>query len=154
MTQEEKDLLLQELCARLPYGVKAYVKNWRNFKTYEDIYVVKSVFPSLNEVHVQSELGSHDVILGYYDYEFKPYLFPMSSITEEQVYKFYCRFVQNDILFEDFLSDYWYANSFHKILTSIDDCYDVITFFYENHIDFRGLIDKNLALDATVKNIY
>ena len=78
MTQEDKELLLKDLCARLPYGVKAYVKNWSNFKTYEDVYVVKSTFPSLNEVHAQSETGSLDVIIGYYDYEFKPYLFPMS----------------------------------------------------------------------------
>ncbi len=34
------------------------------------------------------------------------------------------------------------------------DADKLITFFHENHIDYRGLIDKGLAIDATNKNIY
>ena len=69
MTQEQKNLLLKDLCARLPYGVKAYVKHWSNleWKYYENVYTVKSTFPSLNDVHVQSETGSVDVLLGHSD---------------------------------------------------------------------------------------
>ena len=131
MTQEDKELLLKDISARLPYGVKAYVKNWSNFKTYEDVYVVKSTFPSLNEVHVQSETGSLDVIIGYYDYEFKPYLFPLSSMTEEQKMDL-TKFVANGIYNENIVYD-WYN---------------------KNHFDYRGLIEKGLALDATGLNIY
>lgn len=60
MKQEDKELLLKDLCGRLSYGVKAYVKHWSKLdrKYYEDIYDVKSVFPSLNEVHVQSDRKS------------------------------------------------------------------------------------------------
>ena len=84
MIQKDKELLLQDLCARLPYEVKAYVKNYSKMdrKWYEGIYTIKSVFPSLNEIHVQSENGSVDVMLGYSDFDIKPYLFPMSSMTE------------------------------------------------------------------------
>ena len=87
MKQEDKELLLKDLCGRLPYGVKAYVKHWSKLdrKYYEDIYDVKSVFHSLNEVHVQSKTGSVDVMLGYHDYVIKPYLFPLSSMTDEQM---------------------------------------------------------------------
>ena len=84
MKQEDKDLLLQDLCARLPYGVKAYIKNWSKLdrKYYEGVYKVESVHPSLNDIYCSTENGSVEVILGYSDYFIKPYLFPLSSMTE------------------------------------------------------------------------
>lgn len=138
MTQENKELLLKDLSARLPYGVKAYVKNWSNFKTYEDVYVVKSTFPSLNEVHVQSETGSLDVIIGYYDYEFKPYLFPMSYIDD------------NEKLFAEYITTLTYDSNTHSAAPTIK----TFDFYNKYHIDYRGLIEKGIALDATGKNIY
>lgn len=138
MTQEDKELLLKDISARLPYGVKAYVKNWSNFKTYEDVYVVKSTFPSLNEVHVQSETGSLDVIIGYYDYEFKPYLFPMSYIDD------------NEKLFAEYITTLTYDSNTHSAAPTIK----TFDFYNKHHIDYRGLIEKGLALDATGKNIY
>ena len=144
MTQEDKELLLKDLSARLPYGVKTYVKNWSNFKTYEDVYEVKSTFPSLNEVHVQSETGSLDVLIGYYDYEFKPYLFPLSSMTDEQKKELsdeMCYFTHSQIEGRD-------PNGIMKgTIFEID-------FYNKNHFDYRGLIEKRLALDATGLNIY
>ena len=138
MTQEDKELLLKDISARLPYGVKAYVKNWSNFKTYEDVYVVKSTFPSLNEVHVQSETGSLDVIIGYYDYEFKPYLFPMSYIDD------------NEKLFAEYITTLTYDSNTHSAAPTIK----TFDFYNKHHIDYRGLIEKGLALDATGLNIY
>ena len=151
MTQEDKELLLKDLSARLPYGVKAYVKNWSNFKTYEDVYVVESTFPSLNEVHVQSERGSLDVIIGYYDYEFKPYLFPLSSMTDEQkeeLQKLGWYLDGDDISNSEsyYSEDADYVTHF--------ECYSLIDWLNKNHFDYRGLIEKGLALDATGKNIY
>ena len=138
MTQENKELLLKDISARLPYGVKAYVKNWSNFKTYEDVYVVKSTFPSLNEVPVQSETGSLDVLIGYYDYEFKPYLFPMSYIDD------------NEKLFAEYITTLTYDSNTHSAVPTIK----TFDFYNKYHIDYRGLIEKGLALDATGKNIY
>lgn len=128
MTQNEKDLLLRDLCARLPYGVKAYVKNWSNLnrKWIEDVYTVKSVYPSLNTIFVTSELGSVEVILGNDDYKIEPYLFPISSMTEEQ----------------------------DKEFMNIQIGYPSVDWFNKNHIDYRGIIEKGLAIDATGKNIY
>lgn len=137
MTQEERDILLKDICARLPYNVKAYVKNWSNIdrKYYEGVYDVKSAFPSLNEIHVQSKSGSVDVTLGYYDHEFKPYLFPQSNMTQEQMVEYY------NTLFLD------------------DDCNKFLTvksleWLYKNHIDIYGLIPMGLAIDATGLGIY
>lgn len=138
MTEENKELLLKDISARLPYGVKAYVKNWSNFKTYEDVYVVKSTFPSLNEVHVQSEIGSLDVLIGYYDYEFKPYLFPMSYIDD------------NEKLFAEYITTLTYDSNTHSAAPTIK----TFDFYNKYHIDYRGLIEKGIALDATDKNIY
>lgn len=159
MTKEDKELLLKDLCARLPYGVKAYVKSWSNFKTYENIYVIKSVFPSLNEVHVQSELGSHNVILGYYDYEFKPYLFPLSNMTEEQGKELFDLFGIS--LLDSIGEDYIKINECTGITFLLNKGFDVEThldklldWLNRNMFDWRGLIDKDLAWDATGKNIY
>ena len=147
MTQEQKELLLKDLSCRLPYGVKAYVKNWSKseWKYYEGVYTVKSTFPSLNEVHVQSEKGSVDVLLSHSDYVIKPYLFPISSMTEEQIVEFdkiaeldieySITQIKNDVLI-------WTSglNRFNWLL--------------KNHFDVYGLIEQDLAIDATNLNIY
>ena len=161
MTQEQKELLLKDLCARLPYGVKAYVKNWSKLdrKWYEGVYTVESIHPSLGDIYASTENSSVEVILGYADYVIKPYLFPLSSMTEEQKEDLYI--VTNG----KFNAGYKY----------IDNCkprnwsewgtteynwirhYDIdllYTWLNENHFDYRGLIPMGLAIDATGLNIY
>lgn len=146
MTQEQKDLLLKDLCARLPYGVKAYIKNWSKLdqKYYEGVYTVKSAFPSLNEIHAQSETGSVDVILGHTDYFIKPYLFPMSSMTEAQK-KEYRNVGELDT---EILSKHPMDGTPFPALYNSQDWLDAHNF------DYRGLIPMGLAIDATVLNIY
>jgi hypothetical protein len=152
MTQEERDILLKDICSRLPYNVKAYVKHWSNIdrKYYEGVYDVKSVFPSLNEIHVQSKSGSVNVTLGYYDHEFKPYLFPLSSMTEEQKIEIKSLCDGTEI-FDD---GSWM--SYISILGSFnfEINLDVVDWFNKNHFDYRGLIPKELAIDATGLGIY
>ena len=127
MTQEEKDLLLKDLSSRLTYNVKAYVKNWSKLdrKYYEGVYTVESIHPSLNTVLAYSDKFAVEVIVGYDDYDIKPYLFPMSEMTEEQ-YNQYVKY----------------------------SAYESIDWLNKNHFDYRGLIKKGLALDATNLNIY
>lgn len=160
MTREEdKELLLKDLCARLPYNVKAYVKNWSKLdrKYYEDIYDVMSVFPSLNEVHVQSELGSVDVLLGHSDYDIKPYLFPISSMTDEIMEELN---VIGFFKYSDTIANVSHLESKCGISEEIYTYLDVegisylIEFFHKHHIDYKGLIERGLALDATGLNIY
>lgn len=137
MTQEDKDLLLKDLCARLPYGVKAYVKNWSKLdrKWYEGVYTVESIYPSLNDILVCSERSSVEVIVGYDDYEIKPYLFPMSSMTEEQKEELQSLIIQD-------------------AFGTPNNTYTPQDFYCKYHLDYRGLIEKDLALDATNLNIY
>ena len=136
MTQEEKDLVLKDICSRLPYNVKAYVKHWSSIdqKYYEGVYDVKSAFPSLNEIHVQSKSGSVDVTLGYYDHEFKPYLFPLSSMTDEQEEEY------NNL-------NCWELGCFPHTEDALD-------YLIANHFDYRGLIEMGIAIDATGLGIY
>ena len=135
MTQENKDLLFKDLCARLPYGVKAYIKNWSKLdrKYYEGVYTVESIDPSLNTIVADSERSSVEVIVGYDDSEIKPYLFPMSGMTDEQ-YKEYWELEHS-------------GNMEHLSIPALD-------WLNKNHFDYRGLIEKSLALDATGLNIY
>ena len=149
MTQEDKELLFKDLCARLPYGVKAYVKNWSKLdrKYYEGVYTVESIHPSLNNIWVYSERCSVEVIVGYDDYEIKPYLFPLSSMTEEQkeTLKVMCDWDDEEADAQSILVLY----QKHFVMKT-----DVIDWLNENHFDYRGLIEKGLAIDATGLNIY
>ena len=144
MTQTDKNLLLKDLCARLPYGVKAYIKNWSNLshKYYEGVYTVKSVDPSLNQIYGTKENGSVEIILGNSDYFIQPYLFPLSSMTEEQSKEL-------DEIDPEFYS--LICENGDKYVSMDVHGYDWLN---ENHFDYRGLIEKGLAIDATGLNIY
>ena len=134
MTQEDKKIVIKDICGRLPYGVKVKFNN---------INILK--------------LGSHTRVGEYVTDVIepcKPYLFPLSSMTEEQKYDFYCRFIENDCDFNDFKEFYLDNGMWHKMLTSLDDIEEIIEWFNKNHFDFRCLIPKGLAIDATNLNIY
>ena len=135
MKQEEKELLIKDLCGRLPYGTMVYAQNAVDW--YDSEICTQVLSDVINE-----------------DYIVKPYLFPLSSMTEEQKYDFYCRFIANDCDFDDFKEFYLDNGMWHKMLTSIDDCDSVVDWFCKNHFDYKGLIPKGLSIDATGLNIY
>ena len=142
MTQQDKELLIRDLCGRLPYGVKAYIKNWSNLsrKYYEGIYTVESIDPSLNTIIGYSERSFVEVIVDNDDYEIKPYLFPLSSMTEEE-WEDYQKIRMIDWVHGDINGTFINAGL-------------IVDWLNKNHFDYRGLIDKSLALDATGLNIY
>ena len=135
MTKKEKKLLIKDLCAGLPYGVKAYIKKWSKLdrKYYEGVYTVESIDTSLNTIIADSERSCVEVIVGYDDSEIKPYLFPMSSMTDEQ-YKEYLELEHS-------------GNMEHLSIPALD-------WLNKNNFDYRGLIPMGLAIDATNLNIY
>lgn len=119
MTREEKNLLLKDLCARLPYGVKLQIKN--------EIIVLNSI---CNDDSYHFNFIGDDKE-GVNNEQIKPYLFPYSDISEKHEFLSTCNC---------YCSYYWTEETFD--------------WFNENHIDYRGLIEKNLAIDATGLNIY
>ena len=147
MTREDKDLLIKDLCGRLPYGVKVYIPEINIVRTLGTVQYDEenTLFDFWDETHTRYE---HQLYLS----EFKPYLFPLSSMTVEQRCK-----AQNLLPNKCEIS---FINS--KITFYGEDCCVVeleqfdklFKFFDSQHVDYRGLISKGLALDATGLNIY
>ena len=120
MKQEDKELLLIDLCGRLPYGVKGVEAN---------------TLCSLNTVtHFKSIVKNIEYKIEHLG--FKPYLFPLSSMTEEQ--------------YEYFTQDLHAYITFNGVVgTQI-----ALDWLNKNNFDYRGLIEKGLAIDASGLNIY
>ena len=112
MTQEDKELLLKDLCARLPYEV--IVK----YKSREKEGNVKITSGNIGYV---AELGN-----GWWK-ECKPYLRPMASMTEEEE------------------NEYRAINCYEGLFPHNEDALDYVL---SHHFDYRGLIEKGLALEA------
>ena len=137
MTQEEKDLLLKDLCARLPYDVKVQYMN--------NIFVIDYV-SSYEEVKLDIP-DNYTVGIS----EVKPYLFPLSSITKEQLFEVQEILGKNEIEIDDgFLR---IVDSDRNVITYLE-ILAVLEWFYKNHFDINDLIPKGLAIDATILNIY
>ena len=124
MTQKDKELLLKDLCARLPYMTK--VRRYRYTTPIDSIQSVELL-----------GLGWLEELYGG-EAEFKPYLFPLTSITEEQ---------------KMFLKQQNWCIAISTRGT-VETTIEGIDWLNKNHFDYRGLIEKGLAIDATRLNIY
>ena len=139
MTEEQKDLkdlLIRDLCARLPYGVKVE-SVFINPDTKEHKSCGIEVFNATSLLMIRDGLG-----------EFKPYLFPLSSMTLEQRCKASYIIPEISIAKQKII---FYENGGSVKLEQLDKLFN---FFNLHHIDYRGLIEKGLANDATGLNIY
>ena len=120
-----KEVLFSELCSRLPYEVKFDIGD-------DKPYTLNSIEVDYVGGHlVRFKEMKNGLIMEVYLSEVKPYLFPLSSMTPEQRTSY------------NFLS-----NSGHRSSTGLID------FFNKNHLDYKGLIPKGLAKNATGLNIY
>ena len=134
MTQEEKDLLLKDLCARLPYGVRYRHLAWDDDRGEECI--AAKIYSINSDGYVKNCYDDETI---YID-NVRPYLFPLSSMTEEQYDQLYIDSrVKNDLI---------------DILDALANDMDAIDYCNKNHLDWRGLIPKGLAIDATGLDIY
>lgn len=111
MTNEKKELLIKDLCARLPYGVKIAIDGYSEPQRLSGLDVVSHFFGTETTTVSQKIFGRHGEV------HIKPYLRPMSSMTEEAEYA-----TDADIVLFDWLN--------------------------KKMFDYRGLIDKGLALEA------
>ena len=148
MTQEDKELLLKDLCARIPYEVVGKCELDASYDTSFDtifqthkfdavVYGFKAdslfVYP-LIEDRDEQEFANEEVANGIDILDFKPYLFPFSSMTEEQK--------------EEYSNlNFYESGCFPRNEEALD-------YLIKNHFDYRYLIDKGLAIDATGLNIY
>lgn len=142
MTQTEKDIFLKDLCMRLPYGV--------NMATSYGTGLLTSI--RINDSVEKLGINIDPTLIRIFSADdVKPYLFPLSSITEEQ---------KNELSEMEWSFD-------NSTICNIIECFgtyrayvdhtccsELIDWFIKNHIDYRGLIPMGLANDATGLNIY
>ena len=105
MKQEDKELLLKDLCARLPYGVICRLSEPPYGETIEPLKIG----------------GLRNLIEEKWDV--KPYLRPMSSMTEEEEIAFLNK-----------------------------ENHEIYDWMNRHHFDYRGLIEKGLAIEVTEEN--
>lgn len=138
MTREDKDLLLKDFSARLPYGVK--VGTLDNDGSLENIWEVLWYNTFTEDIKLINSIDVADKLIDIS--EIKPYLFPLSSMTEEQSKEL-----------EEIDPE------FYSLICGNGDIYvsmDVRGYDWlnKNHFDYRGLIPMGLAIDCTNLNIY
>ena len=133
MKQEDKKLLIQDVMARLPYATKFDLNGIRGSIHQVNIYTVYNTSGGTDYICSVDFFGDGNSI----DIEhFKPCLVPMSSMTEEQYDKF------TDMGYS-VTERWWSMANYHQL-----------DWLNANHFDYRGLIEKGLAIDCTNLNIY
>ena len=116
MTREDKELLFVDLCARLPYNVLVHIYdidvcNYDNYLCEDYLGKFRNNFIRI-----------------------KPYLRPMSSMTEEELVDYKLLEKQCEIL-----PTFAYIN--------VSKCV-IFDWLNKHHFDYRGLIEKGLAIEA------
>ena len=141
MTQEERELLRKDLCARLHYGVKVHLSRKHN-RPEEDI-VLNNVIITKNGLVVSNIIG-YNYLLS----EIKPYLRPMSSMTDEELKEFK-RLKQMSVTV---VMPNGVSLLKPTYIVDLEDDGDGMNYLYDwlnaHHFDYRGLIEKGLALEA------
>ena len=135
MNREEKYLVIDDISGRIPHGV-VFKTDWGN-KTLKGIQ-----YDYVNTLLYFGVCDSTNKIIETYVSEVKPYLFPISSMSDKQKKELDDTLIRLNL---KALSD--------EISLEVIATYE-IDFYNKNHIDYRGLIPKGLALDATGLNIY
>ena len=136
MTKEDKDLLLIDLLARLPYGVKIRLGDY-------DYQVCGYNSEKEMPMKIWYYYDSNLILKSYIDVyltDYRPYLRQMSSMTEEEVKEFYdveCMDVK-----VGYIKPTW---NWHFTINGID-------WLNAHHFDYRGLIEKGLAIEVTKEN--
>lgn len=138
MTQEDKELLFKELCSRSPYKVKVLNTTYANHDVQTVLGVVGDeiiMVEQYNSVRGDDlEYSSAKHYTGYIE-SVKPYLRPMSDMTEREKEEF-------DNLYN------WSCPNSKFLRTKIIDISELIDWLNAHYFDYRGLIPKGLALEA------
>lgn len=136
MKQEDKELLLKDLCARLPYGIVINIGD-EDLKLDRKHQCIGVLYPEdcSDEFNERNNNASFYITISgcYYGEEIKPYLRPMSSMTEEESIEYgktlTCHIGRDNCTYT------------HQTFKSFD-------WLNAHHFDYRDLIEKGLALEA------
>ena len=130
MKQEDKELLLQDLCARLPYHPQCYCKWTKKAPNGTDGCVQELSTFVIDEIEIMDDPQFKCQIC-----DVKPYLRPLTSMSEDEEIEF-CMTVFDTVL--------RITEKKHTCLVSFEQ----INWLNAHHFDYRGLIEKGLALEA------
>ena len=117
MTQEEKQLVLQDICGRLPYGVMGLIR-----------------IANGNDYNISITGGDIDLLSRHF-ITIKPYLRSMSSMTEEEKKEY--EHIAPGIEIENGVR-----------IPNVNQ----IEWLNAHHFDYRGLIERGLAIAVTAEN--
>lgn len=159
MTQEDKQLLLCDLCGRLPYKVKVYHPDYDEPQTLDTIFTPEAYSGGAIRCDVDDNWENPHTLE-----DCRPYLRPMSSITEDEIIELVHELTSGqgraqDIDIEDKSCRICYEMPLEFYLPF--NIEDVVNGFFgiegfdslnALHLDYRGLINKNLAIEVTEEN--
>lgn len=140
MTQEEEDILLKDLGTRLPYGVKVQLST-------NEVGILHQIAKGTRTIFIKNRITPPD----FFDVsinDIKPYLFPSSSITKDQMIEL--SNISNAIYIYPSDAEIVVSRARENLLQFVP----VFDWLNKNHFDYRGLISEGLAIDATDLNIY
>lgn len=147
MKIEEKQLLLRDLCARLPYRVIIHT-NYKDIRLDKKHCSISVLYYENYSEEAKKNCGYNVddfciIISGcYYGDDIKPYLRSLDDMTEEEVREFYS--VENITPQVGYIRP---TQDWHFTIYGID-------WLNANHFDYRGLIEKGLAIRVTDRNPY
>lgn len=138
MTQEEK-LLLQDLCARLPYGVKA-----QYYGSEEEMLTVDTIEAIYTQPSVEIVIGKYGLRIE----DIKPYLRPLSSMSDEEYEEFGATRLEHQLKCLEIDE----KRKAFEVGMKFDA--EDLEYLYSHHYDVHGLIPKDLAISTEVFNPY
>ena len=142
-----KKLLIKDLSSRLPYNVICQVEFREGGKYNSKVMLLSGIFT--DEAYFTAKGGS------IYSNEYKPYLFPLSSMTEEQEKEIQEIVGNSDdacIIRKTYGLELWLNSIDTDPTIWVDTIFEVQDYLNKNHFDYRCLIEKGLAIEITEKN--
>lgn len=146
MTTKEKEMLIMDICSRIPYSVKVHFKMNETYEKINNIiYVEDGEYTYMTNGKSYLTLDILKELLNNHLDFCKPYLYPITSINEEQQKELYKLgwYVDGDKIYSRFRN---YDEVNYKTHT---DSLELVNWCYKNHIDINGLIPMGLAINAT-----
>lgn len=135
MTQESKELLIRDLSARVPYGVKLKIPSVWNGDEERDEDINDVLYSITPDGYINTDIIDSDIPVE----NIKPYLRPMSSITDKERGEF---FEISGLTYYDGLF------SCKRLAKRCSFVGDTLNYLCSHHLDFNGLIDIGLAIEA------
>ena len=135
MKQKDKELLIKDLCNRLPYGVICHYNciipcDRRLIEKTNASDVLKGIIP-MPDGHISFIIGIDKV--NVIEGDIKPYLRSMDSMTDEERKEY---------------NEYLFHGASIGLMSNTETAYELIDWLNKKMFDYRGLIPMNLALEA------